>query len=76
MEITTSIIWIVMILIATLWQGEYRTEKSWDSEIVIDNQQKSGVRKQSLKKKGHYFAARRTKEHVARRSSRRAQEQR
>jgi hypothetical protein len=34
-------------------KGEYRREKSWDSEIVIDNQHKSGVREQSLKKRGH-----------------------
>jgi hypothetical protein len=46
-------------------KGEYRREKSWDSEIVIDNQQKSGVREQSLKKRGHDFAARRAKEHAA-----------
>jgi hypothetical protein len=31
-------------------KGKYRREKYWDSEIVIDNQQKSGVREQSLKK--------------------------
>jgi hypothetical protein len=48
-------------------KGKYRREKSWDSEIVIDNQQKSGVSEQSLKKRGRDFAARRAKEHAARR---------
>jgi hypothetical protein len=48
-------------------KGKYRREKSWDSEIVIDNQQKSGVREQSRKKRGYDFAARREKEHAARR---------
>jgi hypothetical protein len=48
-------------------KGKYRREKSWDSEIVIDNQQKSGVCEQSLKKRGHDFAARRAKEHATRR---------
>jgi hypothetical protein len=48
-------------------KGEYRREKYWDSEIVIDNQQKSGVREQSLKKRGHNFAVRTAKEHAARR---------
>jgi hypothetical protein len=48
-------------------RGKYRREKSWDSEIVIDNQQKSGVREQSLKKRGYDFAARRAREHAARR---------
>jgi hypothetical protein len=38
---------------------EYGRDKSWGSEIFIDNQQKSGFRKQSLKKKWHEFAARR-----------------
>jgi hypothetical protein len=42
-------------------KGKYRREKYWDSKIVIDNQQKSGVREQSLKKRGHDFAARRAK---------------
>jgi hypothetical protein len=40
-------------------KGKYRREKSWDSEIVIDNQQKSGVREQSLKKRDHDFVPRR-----------------
>jgi hypothetical protein len=31
-------------------KGKYRREKSWDSDIVIDNQHKSGVHEQSLKK--------------------------
>jgi hypothetical protein len=53
---------------------EYGRDKSWNSEIVIDNQQKSGVRKQSLKKKGNYFAVRRTKQHAARRSGRAEEE--
>jgi hypothetical protein len=35
-----------------------------------DNQQKSGVRRQILKKRGHDFAARRAKGHAAMRSSR------
>jgi hypothetical protein len=34
--------------------------------LTIDNQQKSGVSKQSLKKKGREFAARRTKERSSR----------
>jgi hypothetical protein len=55
-------------------EGRYRREKSWDSEIVNDNQQKSGVREQSLKKRGHDFAARRAKEHAARRQSRAEEE--
>jgi hypothetical protein len=42
-------------------KGEYGREKSWDSKVVIDNQQKSGVREKSLKKRGHDFAARRAK---------------
>jgi hypothetical protein len=50
--------------------GEYGRDKSWNSEIVIDNQPKSGVRKQSLKKKGRYLAVRRTKQHAARRLGR------
>jgi hypothetical protein len=48
-------------------KGKYRREKYWDSEIVIDIQQKSGVRKPSLKKRGYDFAARRAMEHEARR---------
>jgi hypothetical protein len=43
-------------------KGKYRRVKSWDSEIVIDNQQKCGFREQSLKKRDD-FAARRAKEH-------------
>jgi hypothetical protein len=50
-------------------KGEYGRDKSWDSEIVIDNQQKAGVRKQSLNKKGNYFVARSMKDHTARRWS-------
>jgi hypothetical protein len=46
-------------------KGKYRREKSWDSDIVIDNQQKSVVREQSLKERGYDFAARRAKEHAA-----------
>jgi hypothetical protein len=37
-----------------------------NTHIVIDNQHKSGVREQSLKKRGRDFAARRAKEHAAR----------
>jgi hypothetical protein len=54
--------------------GEYGRDKSWNSEIVFDNQQKSGVRKLILKKSGHYFAVRRTKDHAARRSGRAEEE--
>jgi hypothetical protein len=46
-------------------KGKYRREKSWDSEIVIDNQQKRVVREQSLKKGSYDFSARRAKEHAA-----------
>jgi hypothetical protein len=45
-------------------KGKYRRETSWDSEIVIDNQQKSRVREKSLKKRGYDFAVRRAKEHA------------
>jgi hypothetical protein len=36
-------------------EGEYGRNKSWGSEIVIANQQKSGVRKQSLKKRARFY---------------------
>jgi hypothetical protein len=55
-------------------KGKSRRVKSWDSEIVIDNQQKSGVREQSIKNRAHDFTARRAKEHAARRWSRAEEE--
>jgi hypothetical protein len=48
-------------------KGNYSRDKSWESEIIIDNQQKSGVREQSLKKRGYDFVARRAKELTERR---------